>query len=58
MGKATGHPKCKLCGEEHPLGRCPKFYKSALAEKVREIERTPPKPKKKKPGKRKAAPAE
>jgi hypothetical protein len=22
------HVKCKLCGEEHPLGGCPKFKQS------------------------------
>lgn len=45
MGKNTAPPKCKLCGEEHPLGRCPKFYKTKdVAEKVRQI---PPAPSKK-----------
>lgn len=52
MGKNTAPPRCKLCGEEHPLGRCPKFYKpKAVAEKIREIQ---PKPSKKKAAKRKA----
>lgn len=40
-GNATKYPKCKICQEEHPLGRCPKFFKGAK-ERVKTIEAEPP----------------